>query len=190
MGLTYFKRYRMEIDLNTTLLRHSAPSVRYQILGWHDSSLEAHAEAKYHSFRCEIDANVFPCLGDREGCLRLMDEITRRDGFLQQATWLLRYKATERASAYCGTVQGIRDGGIYGAIQNLGITPEHRGQGLGTYLLFKALEGFRQAGLPRAYLEVTAQNYGAVRLYHRLGFRTVKTVYKAVEGLAPSRLFG
>jgi len=30
-------------------------------------------------------------------------------------------------------------------------------------------------------LEVTAQNSGALRLYSRLGFKTVKTVYKAVE---------
>jgi hypothetical protein len=43
------------------------------------------------------------------------------------------------------------------------------------------LRGFRQAGLRRAYLEVTAQNEGAIRLYRRLGFVKVRTVYKAVE---------
>ena len=37
------------------------------------------------------------------------------------------------------------------------------------------------AGIGRVYLEVTAQNEGALRLYRRLGFVTVKTVYKAVE---------
>jgi len=35
--------------------------------------------------------------------------------------------------------------------------------------------------LPRAFLEVTAENVGAIRLYQRLGFRNVRTVYKAVE---------
>ena len=35
--------------------------------------------------------------------------------------------------------------------------------------------------LGRAFLEVTAQNDGAVRLYRRLGFRRRKTLYKAVE---------
>jgi ribosomal protein S18 acetylase RimI-like enzyme len=30
-------------------------------------------------------------------------------------------------------------------------------------------------------LEVTSQNVGAVRLYQRLGFRKVRTVYKAVQ---------
>ena len=68
-----------------------------------------------------------------------------------------------------------------GAIQNLGIVPAHRGRGLGTCLLERALEGFRQAGLARVFLEVTADNEGAIRLYRRLGFRVVKTVFKAAE---------
>jgi ribosomal protein S18 acetylase RimI-like enzyme len=45
----------------------------------------------------------------------------------------------------------------------------------------KALDGFRREGLPRCFLEVTAQNESAIRLYQRLGFVTSRTVYKAVE---------
>jgi hypothetical protein len=48
-------------------------------------------------------------------------------------------------------------------------------------LLAQALSGFRAEGLRRVYLEVTAQNTGAIRLYKQLGFRQVRTVYKAVE---------
>jgi ribosomal protein S18 acetylase RimI-like enzyme len=47
--------------------------------------------------------------------------------------------------------------------------------------MLKSLQGFRDAGLERAYLEVTAQNTAAFRLYLRLGFRKVKTVYKAAD---------
>ena len=66
-------------------------------------------------------------------------------------------------------------------IQNLGVIPEHRGAGLGTQLLLRAMIGFGQAGMERVSLEVTAQNADAIRLYRRIGFRRVKTVYKAVE---------
>ena len=93
----------------------------------------------------------------------------------------LRPRCPNRLPEFCGTVQGIRDVSGLGAIQNLGIAPEHRNGGLGTILLFHALQGFRRAGIGRVYLEVTAQNEGALRLYRRLGFVTVKTVYKAVE---------
>ncbi|MCA9172125.1 MAG: GNAT family N-acetyltransferase [Planctomycetales bacterium] len=85
------------------------------------------------------------------------------------------------AYEYCGTIQGIADEQRCGGIQNLGVIPEHRGLGLGRLLLLKALEGFWLAGLQRASLEVTAQNVAAINLYRNLGFRRVKTVYKAVE---------
>lgn len=182
MGITYFKRYRMEIDLTRPLFQPPALPVGYEVIGWHESLLEAHASVKFQSFCLEIDANVFPCLGDREGCSRLMREITRREGFLADATWLLVWRSEDRRSAeYCGTIQGVLDSREFGAIQNLGITPRHRGLGLGSVLVHRALDGFRQSGLRRAYLEVTAQNTGAIRLYQRLGFRKARTVYKAAD---------
>lgn len=181
MGLTYFKRYRMEIDLRKAHCKPNSVPSPYLLTPWSSSLVEAHAEAKFGSFCYEIDANVFPCLGNREGCYRLMREIARRDGFLPNATWLLECSGTDGAAEVCGTIQGVRDTRGYGAVQNLGITPGHRGLGLGTTLLFHTLRGFQAAGLQQAYLEVTAQNVGAVRLYHRLGFRTVRTVYKAAD---------
>ena len=45
-----------------------------------------------------------------------------------------------------------------------------------------APQGFRAAGLRRVYLEVTAENSSAVRLYRDLGFRRAKVLYKAVDG--------
>jgi ribosomal protein S18 acetylase RimI-like enzyme len=61
------------------------------------------------------------------------------------------------------------------------VIPEYRGLGLGWALLLKALEGFTAAGARRAFLEVTAKNELAVRLYRRLGFRSYKTIYREVE---------
>jgi ribosomal protein S18 acetylase RimI-like enzyme len=183
VNLTYFKRFRMEIALAGRDWLPAPVPPGYRFLSWSPALLDAFAEAKAASFNGEIDANVFPCLSDLAGCRRLMTEIVRKPGFLPQATWLLAYasSAAERPE-YCGTVQGVRDpaSGL-GAIQNLGIAPQHRNQGLGTALLFHALHGFQQAGLARCYLEVTAQNRGAIRVYERIGFATTKTIFKAVE---------
>ena len=182
MGVTYFKRYRMEIRLQRGLFVSPLTPANYQLVAWDDRLVHAHADTKYRSFCTEIDAHVFPCLGDLTGCQRLMEDISAKHGFLPTATWLAEYQSVpDGSSDYCGTVQGIADDPTWGSIQNLGVVPEHRGQGLGTALLLKALEGFCNAGLNYASLEVTAQNSMAVSLYRKLGFRRIKTIYKAVE---------
>lgn len=69
----------------------------------------------------------------------------------------------------------------WGAIQNVGVIPGHRRRGLGKALVYKSLAGFQSAGMERAFLEVTAENQGAVTLYETIGFRLVRTTYKAIE---------
>ena len=176
MAITYYKRFRMEIDLDGSPAPPDLPRP-FSWVAWQESLVDLHAEVKYLSFRDEIDAHVFPCLGERNGCQRLMREIRRKPGFLAGATWLIACP-----EGYCGTVQGVMDRGPIGAIQNLGVVPAYRGQGLGRALVRQALEGFYQAGLRRAYLEVTAENSSAIRIYRSLGFRRSKTLYKAVDG--------
>jgi ribosomal protein S18 acetylase RimI-like enzyme len=175
LNITYFKRFRMEIDLNGLPPVGALPE-GYFWVPWNDACLETHAEVKYRSFCEEIDSVVFVSLSTLAGCQNLMREISRKQGFRPEATWLLGCPG-----GFCGTVQGVRERTGHGAIQNLGVTAEHRGRGLGAPLLLQALHGFRRAGLGRAFLEVTAQNEGAIRLYRRLGFRCRKTIYKAVD---------
>ncbi len=176
MAITYFKRFRMEIDLDGSLPPPVlAPPFRF--VPWDEDRLELHAEVKYLSFRAELDSHVFPCLGELSGCLRLMREIRRKPGFLPGATWLI-----EGPEGCVATIQGVMDRGPIGAIQNVGVVPGYRGLGLGRCLVRQALEGFYQAGLRRAFLEVTAENAAAVRLYRQIGFRKAKTLYRAVDG--------
>lgn len=172
--MAYFKRFRMEIDLGECPALPLVPA-HFAWLAWQKDLLEPHADVLFRSFDGEIDAVVFPSFGDRIGCTCLIREISQKPGFLPGATWLLT-----DADGPCGTVQGVCERSGVGAIQNLGVVPLYRGQGLGSALLLQALLGFRRAGLRRAFLEVTAQNDAAVRLYHRLGFRRRKTLYKAV----------
>jgi mycothiol synthase len=154
----------------------------FEFLPWQESLREAHARAKYESFREEMDTNIFSCLGSDEGCRRLMRDISFRDGFLPEATWLLVQRSLERKAARpSGTIQAIRVGPRTAAIQNVGVVPEFRGLGLGSWLVIRSLEGMRQAGYEVGQLEVTAHNLGAIRLYERMGFRLGKVVYKSAD---------
>ena len=250
MESAYFKRFRMEFDLTRVRLGPDLP-VGFRMVRWNAALMDAHARTKFHCFRDEIDAIVFPCLGDLEGCRRLMREISNKAGFSPCATWLVARGGTpadphqpgtshgvlesqppsrgvlepassrgvlepassrgvlEQASSrgvlepassrgvlepapsrcvleWCGTIQGVVDAEGCGSIQNVGVVPSLRGLGLGSCLIEQALAGFQRLGLRRAFLEVTADNKSAVRLYHRLGFHTVRTIYKTIDSLGRS----
>lgn len=184
MGMTYFRRYRMEMDLARVVQppddeRWAADG--YRFVAFDDGLIREHAQAKFQSFRSEMDSHVFPCLGRRDGCLRLMREIADRANFVPSATWLLQYQDRTGGRAIpVGTIQGLQQD-EWGSIQNLGVAPEHRGRGLGAALLVRAAIGFRMSGMAKIHLEVTTSNQSAVRLYERIGFRRAKVVYKACE---------
>lgn len=181
MSVTYFKRYRMEVDLTRKMIEPARLPHGYRLAGWSDDLLDAHAEAKYLSFHGGIDADIFQSLGAADGCHDLMQGIASGTGFVPEATWLLEYTDQVGQCEPCGTIQGVRFDPWYGAIQNVGVVPYHRGKGLGSALVHAALLGFQQVGLRRAYLEVTVRNKSAVRLYQRLGFRRTKTIFRSVE---------
>jgi len=183
MDSTYFKRYRMEVDLASP--RHPAAlPPGYRLVPWSEAVLDVHARTKFRSFRDEIDAVVFPCLGSHDGCRRLMREIRNKPGFLADATWLIAHGTAPETLQWCGTIQGVAERGGGGMIQNIGVVPGHRGLGLGSSLIERSLAGFRMHGVGRVTLEVTADNARAVRLYQRLGFRRVRTVYKVADEAA------
>jgi ribosomal protein S18 acetylase RimI-like enzyme len=180
--MSYIRRFRMDIDLTGTRLPEPRLPDGYRWLAWNPQLLNRHASVKYYSFRDEIDSRVFPCLGDFSGCKRLMQEIVRQDTFLADATWLITCDAVSFGDlADCGTIQGLGHSRSLGAVQNVGVVPQHRGLGLGRALVLKALHGFRAAGLDRVYLEVTGDNTPAVELYRSIGFSLVRTMYKALE---------
>jgi ribosomal protein S18 acetylase RimI-like enzyme len=186
MAVTYFKRYRMEIRLDRYSGRPSTERSLpdgFELLPWSPRLINSHADVKYESFRDELDAHVFPCLADLEGCRHLMREISGRKDFLPAATWLAGRRQDIGSARFqnCGTIQGLMSSPREGAIQNLGVHPQCRDLGLGSHLLHAALEGFRLAGCRFVHLEVTVQNTAAIRLYERFGFRTVETLFKVAN---------
>ncbi len=182
-AITYFKRYRMQIDLREGI-QDPPESENYHFLCWNDNLVAAHAEAKFRSFRNELDANVFRCLGNADGCYRLMKEISSRDNFVPEATWLARFKHPRTGRIEnCGTIQGLRIKPDVASIQNVGVVASHRGKQVGAGIMMRSLHGFHSVGVRFVTLEVTVHNTKAIRFYQRLGFRVLRTVYKSTEVL-------
>jgi len=184
MAVTYFKRFRMELRLDRLPGKSECAQLteQFEFVPWSRKTLNAHAEVKWSSFRDEVDAHVFPCLGNLKGCRELMREISGRKDFAAEATWLVcRNTDFSRKLQPCGTVQGLLCSPAEGAIQNIGVDPGCRDMGIGTALLIKSLEGFQEIGCRFVHLEVTVQNSAAIRLYERFGFRHVETLFKMAD---------
>ncbi|MBX3439581.1 MAG: N-acetyltransferase, partial [Planctomycetaceae bacterium] len=136
MPTTHFKRLRMEINLRRADLPEPVLPDGYAWREWHPVLADAHAEAKWASFQGAVDTLLFPCLSSLPGCRRLIRDISLRRGFVSQATWLIVLPETEfRPLTPCATIQGVAQRWWTGAIQNVGVVPEHRGLGLGKALL-------------------------------------------------------
>jgi mycothiol synthase len=84
--------------------------------------------------------------------------------------WLLATDGDEAVGALSGLVWGDR-----GWVGELGVRKPWRGRGIASALLRRAFATFASRDLPRVMLNVDAANpTGAVRLYERLGMRTVR----------------
>lgn len=180
------RRYRMQIDLRRRGLSGPQLPPGYRWVPWRRLLLERHALVKWRAFRGDLDGQVFPCLSKADGCRRLMQEITAQPTFCANATWLLVYQPeTDWPAEDCASIQGIARRGQVGAIQNVGVVPEHRGLGLGRALVQQALQGFRFSGLLYGFLEVTAENRPAVKLYESLGFEIIEELLRDLETGSP-----
>lgn len=180
MSLAYYKRYRMVCELAAREFAVPELPAGYAWTAWQRGQEDRHALVKFHSFRDEIDSEVFECLGDYHGCYQLMKDIALQPGFLPAATWLITVPG-RTGYEDCGTIQGVIVSETTGCIQNVGIAPHHRGQGLGRALVARCLQGFQSAGMKRVTLEVTANNAAAVELYRDLGFRNVRTLFRQID---------
>lgn len=174
----------MEARVADIVLPPPALPYGFRFIRWNEGLVDRHAAIKYESFRGELDSTIFPCLGELSACRRLMSDIASQPAFVPEATWLVsRRSLPDDLYADCGTIQGLAASPQLGAIQNVGISPDARGLGLGRALVIKALHGFRSAGMRRVYLEVTAENAPAVDLYRSVGFRVIRTMYKSGTGV-------
>jgi GNAT superfamily N-acetyltransferase len=100
--------------------------------------------------------------------------------------WLLEVRAAGSQWEAAGLLQGNRqDMAVEGAwIKNFGLVPEHRGRGLGRYLLLWGLAELAAAGWQRVGLGADLGNVtSALALYDSLGFERMYTANRLSKQL-------
>jgi len=168
----------MQLDLRQPLDPPDLPE-GYRFVRWQPLVQERHAQVQWRAFRDDTDGKVFSSLGSLAGCRRLLRDTAQHAQFAPDSTWLVEFQPERDWPAVdCAMIQGLAKSGSTGAIQNVGVIPEHRGFGLGRAILLRAMHGFRMLGAKYTTLEVTAINEAAVGLYRSMGFEVSRVLYR------------
>lgn len=99
----------------------------------------------------------------------------------------LSYGAFDGDRLVACVINGIDDRGhgLTAFNTGTGVIPEYRGQGIVDKIYATSLPEFRQRGIQRCQLEVIDQNARAIRVYERIGFRSIRRL-KCYKGDIPA----
>ncbi|MDR0337218.1 MAG: GNAT family N-acetyltransferase [Planctomycetaceae bacterium] len=172
MPLQHIKRLQMVFDFANGSFPMLKLPTGFRYVAWRPEMLEIHADIKHRGFRNDLDARIFPTFRNYKQCVNLMQSISASPAFLPAATLLIANGDEHDLFEYVACIQGMRFSGEVGAVQNIAVLPDYRGRGIGRAILLGSLLGFRQHGIRRVTLEVTAENKPAVQLYTHVGFKT------------------
>jgi GNAT superfamily N-acetyltransferase len=152
------------LDILTT--EHQLP-FGYRLEPWCQPLIPAFAASMAVAFSDSPDLEIYPALGSREGCLRLMNEIVEIPGFLSGACWLVFFD--REPCAHILSSQAFDSNS--GEIMSIGIAPRHRRLGVGTHLVNKTLWALHDRKCNQASAKVNRSNRGAIRFFRSLGFQ-------------------
>jgi len=169
-----FERLFMRIDLGRTVLRERPVRHPIFIERWSDHYQEAGAQLIAESYRGHVDSLINDQYRTSAAARRFLYNIVQYPGcgvFYRPAS----YAAFE---ATTGQLIGISLASVVapetGHIAQICVSPDVQGAGVGYALLRQSLNTLRDAQCRSASLTVTAANTGAVTLYDRVGFQTLR----------------
>ncbi len=153
-------------DLNTIELPEISPPAGYILRNFSDVSYNLLEEAGFQTFMSGND-ELFLSMSNAEQRVTLEHFFDQSEPFIKDASFVVEKD---------GKVNGfviVRLKGVEAEIGPIGLIPESRGQGLGTYLLVRALSSLKDIGEINASLDMSITNTPAKKLYEKYGFKDV-----------------
>lgn len=145
----------------------------FSIRRWDDRYFEATATLIVRCYAGHVDSRINDQYQSFNGALRFLKNIIVFPGcglFQADVSYVALTKQEELAGVILGSMVATR----IGHITQICVLPESQGQGVGAHLLGVSLEACRRKRYTGVSLTVTESNAGAVRLYDRFGFSTIK----------------
>jgi ribosomal protein S18 acetylase RimI-like enzyme len=174
----YFRlhtRQFMLLALDEANLSGAAPSQGIRIDPWKDRALESAAKLIQLAYADHVDSQINDQYRTEAGSLKFLRNIVLLPGcgqFMPEASFLARLATGDKPVGMVLT-STVSEG--VGHTTQICVMPGHQHRGIGRLLMERSIEALRQRHYKYLSLTVTTSNRGAVGLYERLGFRTVKT---------------
>jgi ribosomal protein S18 acetylase RimI-like enzyme len=174
-GFRLHTRKFMLLDLRNT--PEHAPSINsgLRVDRWNDRFFDLCAKLIYLAYANHIDGEINDQYRSRHGALKFLKNIIHLPGcgqFLSNASFVLRHPGSDEL---IGAVLTSEVSAGVGHTTQICIQPGFQGHGLGRALMHASQEALRNMHYKELSLTVTAENRGAVELYEKLGFVTIKS---------------
>ena len=174
-GFRLYTRQFMLLDLPSFPEPSAAASSGMRLDRWHDRFFDPCAKLIYLSYANHVDGEINDQYRSRSGALRFLKNIILLPGcgqFVPSASFVLRQAGGDEL---IGAVLTSEVSPGVGHTTQICVLPGYQGHGLGRMLMLTAIETLRTMKFKELTLTVTADNKTAVRLYEKLGFRTIKS---------------
>jgi len=167
-------RYTMHMRLEA-LIPPGLPRNGYRFLPWCEFFKRPAARVVRSSFLNSPELDLYPALASTNGCVMVIEELTRVPGFLREASGMVFHRNEPVAVIIANRAQGC----VFGEIQLVATAPLHRRRGLAAYMVNHALWCFHERRLAYATLRMSESSRLAARFFGKLGFQVAgSTTYQ------------
>lgn len=174
-GFRLYTRQFMLLDLAHAVATPPPPPTGMRISRWHDRYFEPCARLIYLAYANHVDGEINDQYRSRSGALRFLKNIILLPGcgnFVPGASFVLHQPGSDDLVGAILTSEVCP--GV-GHTTQICVQPGYQGHGIGRALMLTSADALRSMKFRELTLTVTSDNRTAVRLYERIGFRTIKS---------------
>ena len=174
-GFRLYTRQFMLLDLAQAVATPPPPPTGMRISRWHDRYFEPCARLIYLAYANHVDGEINDQYRSRSGALRFLKNIILLPGcgnFVPGASFVLHQPGSDDLVGAILTSEVCP--GV-GHTTQICVQPGYQGHGIGRALMLTSADALRSMKFRELTLTVTSDNRTAVRLYERIGFRTIKS---------------
>lgn len=170
-----FRRNFMMADIKgSAVLGPGRAASRVAIDEWHEREQESAARLIARAYQGHVDAEINDQYRNVAGARRFLSNIVQYPGcgtFFPQGSAVALDSVSDKLVGLSLASLVSFD---VGHITQICVDPSVRASGVGYELMRHSLNAMKAAGCRRVSLTVTASNLDAIRLYERLGFKTLR----------------